>query len=54
VCVSPLIDLMVSVMEKNPAAMLPQVNSEGSRNMPRLSRALAFARTNAGSRPFKA
>jgi hypothetical protein len=35
--------LMVSVMEKKPAAMLPTVNSEGSRNMPRRSRACALA-----------
>ena len=55
-CVSalpvPLIALMVSVIEKYPAAMLPTVNSDGSRNMPRRSRAFTLALASAGSRPF--
>jgi hypothetical protein len=37
---------MFSVMEKNPAALLPQVKSEGSRNMPRRNWALARALAN--------
>ena len=41
---------MVWVMEKKPAAMLPTVNSEGSRNMPRRSRACALALATCGGR----
>ena len=45
---------MVCVIAKNPAAILPTVKSEGSRNIPRRSRALRLRPGRAGSRPFTA
>jgi hypothetical protein len=49
---TPVSAAIVCMIEKKPAAILPTVKSDGSRNIPRRIRACARALASAGSRGF--